>query len=314
VVIDGFTVRNGAGGGTPAGIGVGGGSLGPQVLNNIVYNNSTGLFLAAPGIKGAIIESNLFKNNNNSTGSPAIVGVGILANEVTGLVITENEFTGNEAAAMGILETTGATVTNNTSKNDGSFVIFAGSSQSQFSHNRGEKFGHAGVLPFSGNNPDAAVDIAPGNSALEISFNDLEKGEGSISNGIAFTSAFTDLEPGYSGLLFVVNNEIKGFPDYGIVAETYTGGVGQVVSSSIMSNKVYGNGMVGILIEDATLYNSAIDLYDNDAKGNANKDCEDDTGLVYGGTLGTKDYWFNNIGKLSYPTGLCTPVTLHDHH
>ena len=109
-------------------------------------------------------------------------------------VITENEFTGNETAAISVVEGNNAIITNNTSENDGSFVIYEGTHLCVFSHNRGKNFGHKGVLPVKGSSfsiyADAAVDVGPGNSDLVISDNDLERGEAPINNGIAFTTAF----------------------------------------------------------------------------------------------------------------------------
>jgi hypothetical protein len=140
---------------------------------------------------------------------------------------------------------------------------------------------------------------------LEISYNDLEKGDAQVSNGIAFT----DLPAGFSFLLDVINNVIKCFPGYGIVAEAGSG-AGTLYNSSIIGNEVYDNGN-GISIEAASPYNAGIDLFDNDAKGNHALDCADSTtGSL---TLGKANTWFNNVGKLSSPPGLCTPVTLHDH-
>ena len=338
VVIDGFTVQGGTAGTPAAGIafqapsvtpscGVGGTLCGPQVLNNIIQNNSAGVVLdtpvavpAASLLQAADIERNLFRCNNAPGGT--YVGVGIYSDVVEGLVITENEFTGNKAAAMVVVGTQGATITKNSSENDGAFVVFLATMSSQFSHNQGEKFGHAGVLPVTlglavgvidptlNVYPDAAVDIGPGNSALEISHNELENGKAPICNGIAFTTAFPG---GNSHLLNVINNEIKRFPDYGIVAEDTPSG-GTLYNSSIIGNEVYDNGIDGIFIAGSLAYNYGIDLFDNEAEGNVNKDCEDDTGPAGPGTRGTLNYWFNNSGNSSLPTGLCTPEKRHDHH
>jgi len=296
VVIDGFTVQ----GGTPIGINVDPGLLGPQVLNNILQNNSTGVYLQA-GVQGATVERNLFKTNNLT---PAPFGVGIVSSgynlspPVAGLVITENEFIGNKAAAMAVNYTTGATITRNTSEKDGAFVVLLYTTYSQISHNRGKNFGHGAGEP--GWPADAAIDVGPGNLAVEIGYNELEDGKAPINNGIAFTTAF---DPGYSHLLNVIGNKISRFPEYGIAAGDLPGG-GTLYNSSILNNEVYDNGIDGIFIAGSLAFNQGIDLFDNDAEGNANKDCEDDTGPL--------NTWFNNIGKRSSPAGLCTPVTLHD--
>ena len=327
VVIDGFTVQGGAAASNPEGIfikapsgtpcGEGGGLCGPQVLNNIIQNNGVGVLLdpaAPPFIQGATIERNLFSNNNAE--NPLGYGFGIISAIVEGLVITENEFTENKAAAMVIAGNQGATITENTSENDGAFVVFVATTSSQFSHNRGKNFGHAGVLTlgFVIDPPpptiyaDAAIDIGPLNSALEISYNELENGTAPISNGIAFTTAFG---PGNSYLLNVINNKIREFPGHGIMAKDTSGG-GTLTNSSIIGNEVFDNGVDGIFMEGTLAFNYGNDLFDNIAGDNTNYDCKDGTNGGFG-TLGTSNFWFNNLGSLSSPTGLCTPVTLPDH-
>jgi hypothetical protein len=321
VVIDGFTVEGAHSYGSPtpypAGIYVGSYKY-VQVLNNILQNSSTGVYQYGGGQD--VIEHNLFRNNNE--GGEVDSGYGIFLNGVPYVVITENEFTGNKAAAVGSMnETQDASITNNTSENDGSFVIFINTYWTHFSHNHGKNFGHTGVLPALPGPPpiyaDAAVVIGPGNLFLVISDNDLEKGEAPISNGIAFTTVFgTSTAPNANWYLNVINNKIERFPGNGIVAEeelvssTPTGTL-YGPGSFIVGNKVSDNGLDGIFIQGASTYNSSIPLDDNEAEGNHVFDCHDtSTGT---GTLGTGNTWLNNTGNLSYPTGLCTPGRGHDH-
>jgi parallel beta-helix repeat protein len=327
VVIDGFTVEGAHSYGSPtpypAGIYVGSYKY-VQVLNNILQNSSTGVYLYGAGQN--VIEHNLFRNNNEP-GAPN-PGCGIVSNGGGYFSITENEFTGNKGAAIDVNGSSGGMITNNTSENDGAFVIFAGTTVVQFSHNRGKDFGHTGVLPVGFNSSsiyaDAAVDLGPGNIALVISDNDLEKGEAPISNGIAFTTVF-GTSCGYppctnNTAMNVRNNMIKRFPDYGIVVgeQSGTGMLGEfsfqkgVYPSWIVGNEVYDNGWVGIFIEAASSYNSGISLFDNEAEGNR-VDCEDDTKYGTGTPLPTGNTWFNNTGNSSSPTGLCTPGRGHDH-
>jgi hypothetical protein len=105
----------------------------------------------------------------------------------------------------------------------------------------------------------------------------------------------------------VSNNRIKRFAGNGIVAEAYSG-IGTLPYSSISGNDVEENGNDGILIEESSgnAYNS---LVDNEAEGNHVNDCEDDTYQLPSGagTAGTFNVWFNNIGSLSSPAGLCAP-------
>jgi parallel beta-helix repeat protein len=314
VVIDGFTVEGAhsysSPAPSPAGIYVGN-YMYVQVLNNILQNSSTGVYLYGGGQD--VIEHNLFRNNNK--GGEVDSGNGIFLNGVAYLVINENEFTGNQTAAINsINETQDASITNNSSENDGSFVIFINTYWTHFSHNHGKNFGHTGVLPVLPGPPpiyaDAAVVIGPGNLFLVISNNDLEIGEAPISNGIAFTTVFgTSTAFQANWYLNVISNKIERFPGNGIVAEeqlvsnTPTGTI-YGPGSFIVGNKVSDNGVDGISIEGASTYNSSLPLDDNEAEGNHVLDCHDtSTGA---GTLGTGNAWLNNVGATSDPTGLCT--------
>ena len=318
VVIDGFTVTGGTAANTyPGGILVGSTSTTiswAQVLNNIIEENGTGVYLYKAS--SPVVEHNLFRNNTAAADPGAgvtWVGIGIVSNGVAFPVMTENEFTGNKMAAIFVAGGSNAMITNNTSENDGSFVLYADTSQCLFSHNRGKNFGRKGVLPIVVNSTpyyaDAAVEVGPNNSYLMISDNDLEKGEAQISNGIAFTTAFASSPLGTSPNwnANVRNNKIKGFPENGIVAEEQSGGT--LIYSWIVGNEVRDNGSDGILI-DVNNYN--IELFDNKAEGNHVLDCEDDT-TSGGPTPMIVDEWLNNAGTSSSPTGVCTPGRGHDH-
>ena len=243
VVIDGFTIQGGtAGSPYPAGILTPGGQ-GTQVLNNIIEANSTGVFIL--GNTGFIVERNLIRNNNAGAGPP--VGCGVVALGSTFLSISDNEFAGNRAAAISMVGSVFSTITNNTSENDGSFAVFLATVGNLFGHNRGRNFGAKGVLPLSvpsvpSTDADAAVDIGLGNQLLEVSYNELEEGEGSTSHGIAFTAVFGSSAD--SEGVAVKDNKVSGFKENGIVAETDTTvspTTGMTRYSSIVGNEVYDN-------------------------------------------------------------------------
>jgi parallel beta-helix repeat protein len=309
VVIDGFTIENG-GGSFPAGIFMVGSDLesvsGLQVVNNIIKDNGVGVFLLYT--LGNVVERNLIKDNNNpGTGTGA--GYGVIAGISFASSINDNEFCGNQAAAITIDIAEFDVITNNTSENDGSFAIFVDTEGGVFKHNQGRNFGAKGVLPVSLNdtpvNADAAVDIGYGNQILEISDNDLEEGEGTISNGIAFTTIFGTSQD--SEGVVIKDNTIKGFKCNGVVAEAASG-QGMTRYSSLVANEIKENGQYGINIQAATTSNTNISFFDNEAVGNGVLDCNDDSVASgpSGYTLGTHDTWFNDIGKSSYPTGICT--------
>jgi len=315
VIIDGFTVTGGtatAADPYPGGILVGSTTSTvyfAQVLNNILEGNGTGVFLYQAN--SPLVEHNLIRDNTAPDAGASVkwVGLGIVSLGVTSPVINENEFTGNKMAAIFVDGGSNAIITNNTSENDGAFVLYVNTNQCLFSHNQGKNFGHKGLPIVVNSTPyyaDAAVDVGPGNSNLMISGNDLEKGEAPISNGIAFTTAFAGTPLGSSANFNVNlrNNEIKGFPENGIVAEEQSGGT--LIGSWIGGNEVQENGQDGILIG---VNNHNISVFDNEAEGNHALDCEDDS--TGGGTLGTGDAWFNNTGRRSSPTELCTPGRGH---
>jgi parallel beta-helix repeat protein len=328
VVIDGFTVTGGTAQGSatppvsyPGGIFVGSAATGyywAQILNNIIEKNGPGVYLynapssppPAPS-PSALIEHNLFRDNNYGTGTWNGFGI-VTTNTPPPPVITENAFTENKMSAM-VFVRGSVTVTNNTSESDGAFVSFLGTNQCLFSHNQGKNFGRKGVLPLvMGPNTiyaDAAVDIGPGNASLVISDNVLEGGEAPISNGMAFTTAFAGTPLGNTPNfnVDVKNNSVKGFPVNGIVADTQTGGT--LTYSWIAGNEVLDNGSDGISIQDSN-YN--ISLFDNQVEGNL-LDCHDAT-TGGSGTLTTQDVWLNDTGNSSYPAGpppLCTPGAWH---
>jgi parallel beta-helix repeat protein len=314
VIIDGFTIQGGIAATSPpipAGIFVAGGNM--QIINNIIQNNSMGI--CVEGGDNMVIERNLFRNNNSGTG--IYLGYGIFARTFANSLIGDNEFTGNLAAALYVLGGVNATIANNTSDKDGSFVVFVAGVQNLFKHNQGKNFGANGVKPVfvptgpTTTNADAAVDIALGNILSVISDNDLEEGESPISNGIAFTTALGD---GSSEVVTVQNNKVRRFPRNGIVAEAdSTTGAGTLATSSIVGNEIRDNGNDGILIQEATNGPNVQNwLFDNQAEGNHLYDCEDDTRLPGPlGTLGTNNYWFHNIGDSSSPTGICAPGRSH---
>jgi hypothetical protein len=314
VVIDGFTIQGGTKGTAAAGIWTD--EINIQILNNIIRNNAVGTYIDG-GM--ALIEYNLFQTNNTPKAGSAdaaienLSGFGIAGETLAGTAITENEFTGNLAAAMYFYTGSGGAVTENTSTNDGSFVVFNNCENTVFSHNQGQNFGAKGFLHIIGSShADAAIDVLYSNSSLQINDNDLEKGKSPGYNGIAFSTIITpDSPPAYVCLLCQVsNNTIKGFEGSGIVAETPPTGTGTLNSSLISRNDLEDNRNDGILIgwvSDTENYLNS--LVDNQAEGNHPFDCADDTigsGLTLLGTLGTADTWINNTGSSNLP-GLCTP-------
>jgi parallel beta-helix repeat protein len=326
VIIDGFTVQGGGvTGGTP-GICASGiyltGSISAQVLNNIIENNAVGVFLYESNVP--LVEYNLFKTNNagaagsSDAGFVGMAGFGIAGQSPAAAGITENEFDGNLAAAIALQSAQSTQITKNTSETDGSFAVFVGGIFNSFSHNQGQGFGAKGfkLLPLTtpSGHADAAIDAGGDTQSLQITDNDLKQGEAPNYNGIAFSAMFGS---GVCAQCQVSNNRIKRFAGNGIVAETTEAspaGSGTLFQSSISRNDIEDNGNDGILIEEGSA-NFSNSLVDNEAEDNHVNDCEDDTNLIPSGTgtAGTHNTWFNNLGSLSVPAGLCAPGSGHHH-
>jgi hypothetical protein len=266
------------------------------------------------------------------------VGYGIYSLDTFALSVDDNEFTENLAAALVVdgvdippLFATSAAITNNTSEKDGAFVVFFSTEGVLFAHNQGRKFGAkrpvsivTAVTPSLttvSHDADAAVDIGGSNLLIAIRDNDLEEGESPISNGIAFTTFFPGVEPSVG--VSIKENKIKRFPLNGIVLEAATvssTATGTSVADGIVGNHLEDNGNDGILIEYAdpsTNTNYGNQLLRNEAEGNQNYDCEDDTQgslsttIPVIGTEGKANTWVNNIGPRSSPTGICSSGPWH---
>jgi len=327
VTIDGFTIQGGGVVTPPTSVGINASGIfaeaaDVQILNNIIQNNALGVFLAG---EGALVEYNLFKTNNSGAAGSGLspfsstTGFGI-ADLGTYCTITENEFKGNGAAAVYILGATATEVTKNTSEKDGAFAVLHACAECSFSHNQGQDFAPNLPLPAplvssSPQQADAAIDVGGSPEWLRINDNDVEEGRTAGYNGIAFSVIFSS--PGPCTNCQVSNNTVKRFAGNGIVVETKgtLPGVTTLMQSSISGNDVEGNGNDGILIEEGA--SDALNtLVDNEAKGNHTNDCEDDTYLITPypipiGTADTLNTWFNNIGSLSDPAGLCAPRSWH---
>ncbi|OIJ18550.1 hypothetical protein BKP45_19095 [Anaerobacillus alkalidiazotrophicus] len=94
VVVDGFTIANNSAG---PGIGTTNGFSGYWVFNNIVQNNTFGLYINSNGLTESQVKQNVFHNNNQPGGAS---GSGIYSDAgVQNLFIESNLFTGSHATA-----------------------------------------------------------------------------------------------------------------------------------------------------------------------------------------------------------------------
>ena len=127
VVIDGFTVRDANTAPLGTGILLSSNFSGYQVINNIITNNTFGLYLNSQGTTQTVVRHNLF-NANNQPGASS--GDAIYADQGSkNILVEENRFTGHASAAMvftSVLPTVNQdiTVNNNQMVNDNSIVFF----------------------------------------------------------------------------------------------------------------------------------------------------------------------------------------------
>ena len=119
MVIDGFTLQGGT---NAAGITIAKQYSGSQILNNVIQNNSIGLFPASNGATQTIVKQNFFKNNNVPGASS---GTGIYSDDgLSNALIDNNKFTGHTSAAMNLIGLQSFTVSNNQLVADASIVLF----------------------------------------------------------------------------------------------------------------------------------------------------------------------------------------------
>lgn len=220
VTLDGFTVQgenNGSNVENSAGILVAPNMSGVHILNNIIQNNVSGLFLAnASATDPAIIQHNLFQNNNNNgaNGGRGIYTDGsIFGSIIRNVVIDSNTFINNhggsgtttaEAAIAFEAQTPGKQsnirITNNIFQNNGKAVLFFNTTNILFQGNTVTgQTDSAGTVRFEG-----------GDSNVTIENNTIDNNGGA---GIAIDSKGVPYDD--SGFTIEYNNLYGNSKDWG---------------------------------------------------------------------------------------------------
>ena len=221
VTVDGFTVQGQTNANQfGAGIVIGAGTSGAQIVNNIIQNNVVGLFLAnQPAGNQAVIQGNLIRNNNNA--GPA-AGSGIYTDQyVSGgilrnVLIDNNKFSGNNDAGIDFSSSvansqSNVTISNNEfAANTRAMVMFYLSSSQIIGNNIHDSTGAS----------TADLRIFDGNTGLTINCNVIANGAGrgiKVSAGILGSDRSTNIS--------AHNNNISGNAVAGLEVETasYTG-------------------------------------------------------------------------------------------
>lgn len=254
---------------------------GYTVVNNIIDHNMFGLYLNTGSATSNLVEHNRFVENNLS--GPAS-GNGIYSDQgLQNVNIHANKFLSNDNAAILIgyagAPTSGITIANNTSNNDGNF---------------------AGV--FSGTNVTINNNHATNDTSTAIRLEGVD--------GVLVKSN-TIKNPGYSGIavrdsgygqpptdnVTVSRNKVTGAANDGLDVTATTDGV-----VTMDHNTINGSANDGIEMASGTLNNH---LVANKAFTSSVKDCRDASSGSH--TAGTANFWFSNHGTTSLPVGLCTP-------
>jgi len=116
VVFDGFTIQDSSVAAfTGYGVWINPGMDGTQIVNNIIQNNIVGLGLSNLGTTQAVIQHNVFQNNNLAGGAS---GTGIytdqfVGGQVSNVLIDSNNFLNNENAGIGLSSTDTTNLDNN---------------------------------------------------------------------------------------------------------------------------------------------------------------------------------------------------------
>ena len=177
--------------------------------------------------------------------------------------------------------------------------------------------GPAGVIRGNriSSGPDAATDLIAGAEpatpaqAIGILIIDQRHSPGAsqVLDNLVFRNVFGILAVDAAGVEIRENRSRSAF--FGIAVWDTEG--------AIVRDNIATDGVVGVIVSDEPFFASGEAWYvtddvrfrDNDARGNADRSCVDDT--LGDGTLGTDNTWIGNLGELdsSDPAGICGGVT-----
>lgn len=166
VTVDGFTVQEGSAAPLAVGIVTAANRSGHRILNNIIRDNTFGLYLNSNGASQSLVRFNFFDSNNRAG---AASGNAIYSDQgASNILIDQNYFTGHTSAAMVWAGTqSNITVSSNLLENDNSMVFFNSSAIAITSNT---STGSLGSVIFLGG----------GNNGIAITCNDISGGASSI--------------------------------------------------------------------------------------------------------------------------------------
>lgn len=292
IVLDGFTIRNAS---NNAGIATHPSESGDQILNNIVTQNTIGLYLQNGGSTLMQVSQNLF-SDNNVAGSASGNGIYSDAGAV-GVRITTNRFVSNTNAGITFAHQTPPTLVDqhdivirgNNAVDNSSFVAMWDVQDVQVVRNKTNDTNNT-----DDNLQGSAIFVGAYNNNVLIQRNVLKN---PAFSGIALrdTDGFGTLVPGSLGDVTVLGNKVVGAENDGL--DVTAGGSGIV---DARNNTTKNNHNDGIHFGSATNGNL---IQTNTALNNVTWDCEDNSSGT--GTANTANTWLSDIGVDADPPGIC---------
>jgi len=288
VSINGFTIKNAAG---AAGITLQVAQNGATLSNNIIKNNTMGIYANSRGAGQTRILKNRFSDNNVS-GSAA--GNGVYSDQgLAGGRINDNLFERNSNAGVLIAAVVGSSsvgvydlkITGNSGVDNGSFAALYHGTNVLIDQNT-----TSDTVPGDDNSQGSAIFV--GGDTLTVS----------VTNNVVKDSPYAGIAIRMTADgVTVQSNWIRRASNDGIsVSSSTAGGV------SILSNNVKRSQYDGISLQDTTSGDtvSGNTSLSNDLSSTGSVDCRDAT--LGTGTSGTANTWTSNTGATSSPPGLCT--------
>ena len=235
VTIDGFTIQGaGTAGAQTWGINAAAGTptSGVHITNNRFQNLYEGAHVQGPD---ANVSSNMTIDKNAFFDDPGDLfakdaGIWMASAPSNNLTITNNSFSGHDLgdggdyAAVNIDKCTNLTITNNTSHNDGSFLVLVNDVTVNVSGNSSSSSGPSGF------HQSSCIFLALGNNGVTIQNNSLDAGY----RGVRLASFFGT---GINQNIQVLNNTITNMVDAGILVPVGT------ISDQLVAhgNQISGN-------------------------------------------------------------------------
>jgi hypothetical protein len=224
VTIDGFTIE-GSANQTDGGFGVfiGNNVSGTHILDNIIQNNIIGLGLANTGASQAVIQGNLFQDNNKTgpaSGTAIYSDQTVAGGPLKNVLIDDNAFVANYNAGIDLNITNSADGASNITISSN---VFDSNAQDVYLYNTTDAaIANNSILYTVSPASDGAGSAAIG---LYGNDNDITIVNNRLQNGTAFGIRIGDFNTGPNSNIVINNNSIASFAEAGLHLDPggYTG-------------------------------------------------------------------------------------------